>query len=417
MTFFSRAGATAATSGTQTFPTGFQPKALVFSAVAAADNDTAVAAELSSCYGVSDGTTTLTVLCRDVDNQATTNTARGWGTGISLMDGAGTISVTGSIAFTATGFTITWDSAPGTLVVHWLALGGSDLQAKVLQFTKNGTGSGSFTGVGFQPTSAILLGSSVGADAPSTVDGDLMMSVGVVASADHCIGMASDDAQASSDANRQHWQTRCLFARTGSGAAAQFEADFTSFDADGFTLNWVSNVTANCRYGGLFLRGVTANATSFNADSTSGAHTQSVTGLPAQPDAGMLFSVALTAASAANNAHGIFSMGFWDTGLNQAGTSWFSKDAQADSVTEQGGSATSAVYGIGSSSAPFLTEVGAIANIGATSFDVVWSTKGTTSTSLWSLLQFTGSTTPDLSEPAVAAPVFLGSSLAGFGPG
>lgn len=140
-------------------------------------------------------------------------------------------------SFDATGYTINWDTVSSGRHFFWVALKG--IQAKVGTFNqKTSTGTDSVTGVGFQP-SCLLLASANGTAASQD---DLKVSFGAASStsARACVWVGADDA-ADPMADDQDLDTAAIIKLITPGTPTlNAEADLSSFDSDGFTLNWTT---------------------------------------------------------------------------------------------------------------------------------------------------------------------------------
>jgi hypothetical protein len=161
------------------------------------------------------------------------------------------------------------------------------LDCKVGTFTEKATtGSQGYTGVGFQPKALIIFGGALGG---ANTEAKLHFGAGTSSSARYAQGIYSRDAAATSVAGRDGSASLILNA-TASGMGDRGQADLTSLDADGFTLNYsvVSGLSRTHNYmalGGADLTDVKAG--SFTAASSTG--NQGVTGVGFQPDCLILF--------------------------------------------------------------------------------------------------------------------------------
>lgn len=253
------------------------------------------------------------------DAVADSNTARRESNGQCIAFADQTGAVTGYAhmnSFDSDGFTLNWtvisSPAPGK-ELFYLAIGGSEISAKVLTWTSPTTAtSKSVTGAGFQPDLVIHLSAGSNTAPPfSTVHANL--GIGVM---DKNGGQWSNswdhiDALATSDTYRHQRTDRCLM--TAFGGAAVIEAHYTSMDTDGFTVTFdVANVGGNPRYVfSLCLKGLTTKVGSFNTAQLTTATTQAVTGTGFQP-AGILFSTFGGGATTAISSQGIHSVGASD---------------------------------------------------------------------------------------------------------
>lgn len=187
-------------------------------------------------------------------------------------------------SFDADGFTLNWSTnSGGTQIIHYLALGGSDITGqKVLTLTSPTlTGNKSYTGVGFKPDSLILAGPSSTSALPfSTTASDLKLSFIAGGGSVSSLNVGGPDASGVSDTYRVI-KTASSTIRTNTSFTTSEESTFVSMDTDGFTLNYSTAGTADI-FGCLALKGVRNKVGSFTSTGT-------ITGVGFAPNA-VLFS-------------------------------------------------------------------------------------------------------------------------------
>ena len=96
---------------------------------------------------------------------------------IGLIQFDGTLLTEATVSFTSAGFTLDWTTAPGgAFNLFYLALGGTGItSAKVVPWTANTTtGNQSITGVGFQPSCVLTIGTGDTAASPDTTTQNLI---------------------------------------------------------------------------------------------------------------------------------------------------------------------------------------------------------------------------------------------------
>ncbi len=210
------------------------------------------------------------------------------------------------VSMNADGFTLNFTTANATAyIVNYMALGGSDLSANITHITTPFvTGSQSTTGVGFKPDAMILIGGSTGDD-------------------NRGLGFTSGpSAQVTNSSNYNVGATTIgRYQRTNeaysqiNGNTIQVEAALTSFDTDGFTLNYTTVDGASNEMSALSLKGAEFKAGSLTQKTSTG--TQATTGVGFQP-VGLLTSTVLnTASSSVNNNYIVQAIGATD-GSSQA---------------------------------------------------------------------------------------------------
>ncbi len=174
------------------------------------------------------------------------------------------------------------------------------------------TGSQIVTGTGFLPKAVIFwwtrqtsYGESAGIRVGhgfATHDGGAYQNCGVA--------FASDDGAASSNAGRQRSATYSIIILSNGDPTRSAQASITSFNNDGFTLDWQTNearadIIQYVALGGADLTNAKTN--SFSLAATPG--TQDVTGVGFQPDFAV-FLWTFTEATGTNTAHAEMGLGF-----------------------------------------------------------------------------------------------------------
>ncbi len=292
---------------------GFQPKALILFGTDELYNQYDNGLELH--IGFSDGTNDRAIAMDVNDNVDPTNTCRTNSETLIIKtllscNGGSTGAEAELQSFDSDGFTLNWLDVLGTGGgVQYIALGGSDItNVKVGTITSGtSTGNKAYTGVGFQPDFIMFLydrqsgtgvsdhaGFGMGFATSSTKRGAFM---GV-----------SEDAQATSDTARAQRTDRVIYQLTPSNTAnVNAEADFVSFDTDGFTLNWTDLPTdTNDKFHFMAIKGGKYDVGKFNQKNSTG--TQSITGTGFTPT-GLLFASFNNAAASTIQAHNRLSFG------------------------------------------------------------------------------------------------------------
>ena len=239
------------------------------------------------------------------------------------------------VSFEANGFTLNWTDAPSSAwIVHYIALGGSDLTNVFLKTFNSEvlTGNKAYTGVGFLPDCLVSLGAHTGTTLPSTTATGLSPSIGfgLSSTARHVAGFGDQDNVATSNAASYLYASRVL-------AIANMEdsentlADIVSLDADGFTLNYTSvigsarPVAVLCLKGGQYKVGV-------ETQKTSGG-TKATTGVGFQPTGMLCIGADAVADTLRQENGGRLVLGGASSGAE--GTSWFnSQDATGTAETD-----------------------------------------------------------------------------------
>lgn len=365
----------------------FTPKA-AFLVVQSADfSDTTLAPEIVHCHGFSDGTTSRFMGIRDDDAATTSQTARCWTSTIRTVNTSAATTIEGTVALTSDGFTIDWTTISGACSVAWWVIGGQGVSAKVLLFNRATTGSAGVTGAGFQPKALIGLGTST-ADAPTAANADAFAMLGFADDdADEVgIGTSHNDAVGAANTSRIYSQSAFLARRDASNSADDTVISITSLDSDGFTYN-ASTHPASSRFYAVLCLGGTGIAASdivhLTADSTTGAHTQTMTGFPFDPDAGLALGASTAATGGAVTADA--TIGAFDSTLSQWSMLYHSIDAADPMEADEGGSSTSVLSAYASADGAY-DAVGNITAKDSDSIDIGWDAGKIATQFLWSML-------------------------------
>lgn len=323
---------------------GFKPKGLLSSSHSGNGSHNDVLAGAFWNMGASDGTTHKAISIQDFDAQATT-AVRGFQADVlfnmvhpttladNLKQGAPT-------SLNDDGFTVNWTQSDGTpRQIGILAFGDTPvsstkgLKVKVGSFVKSSaTGTQAISGVGFQPKALILF--STGTNTANGFAGSPRTALGLSsgASASYAVCAASLNATSPSNASRRFAAKALTLVDWGETLRA--ECDLTSFDADGFTLNWTTNDTSAFIINYIALGGddlTNAKAVQWACPTTTGE--ASVTGVGFKPDCVLHAGNLITAALPASIAHAHFGFGAMDRHGNQWSNAFLAEDALATSNT------------------------------------------------------------------------------------
>lgn len=147
------------------------------------------------------------------------------------------------------GFSININPAPGAAVIWgYVALGGS-IRVKAGTFSQpSSTGAQAITGVGFTPAQLLFASASASAAGPQS---QTRPSYGLAESSTKRVayGNSATNGSSPTQAGRQASESLCITHNSGTGTTVTAAADFTSMDADGFTVNWsTADATARKEY-------------------------------------------------------------------------------------------------------------------------------------------------------------------------
>lgn len=276
---------------------GFQPKLVLFLTAFAnsraptdglAHEEVGFGAACSSterfAWGVfsQDNKATSTITNRHFRDDACIYLANGFSGGAETVDVEFDF-----VSFDADGFTLDNVAGSSGPEILYLALGGDDItDVAVGQWTfTSGTGSLSVTGVGFQPDLVLFSGCS--GQTNTWNDHALGFFGAAISSTEEAVlGFADRDAQSTSITDRYQRSNRCVALPYNEGIHT--EAEFTSMDSDGFTINKLNAPGSNqAGYGYIALKGDFNKKIHIWDDPTStGSHSE--TGVGFQPDAMIL---------------------------------------------------------------------------------------------------------------------------------
>jgi hypothetical protein len=278
----------------QTVPHGLGeiPKAIIFWTVGAPTSGF-TANELIS-FGYTDGTSSFSTNDGTLDGVATSSSAKGLGLSpIRLVSGANNILADAAfVGWNATDFNLNWttnNAVPAR--VHFLAIGGTAVRAKVLNWTAPGSATTkAITGVGFRPD--VVFHAAAGST-PMVPPANLAFghnSVGVM-SADGQWVVGHYDEHGFNPSRTSRWQSSNACIEHGAIAGDSFSnrAVFSSLDADGFSVTYTLSSGAQTHYGSLALSGIPVKVGSFSKI-TSGSM-QAIAGIGFQPGALLLAGV------------------------------------------------------------------------------------------------------------------------------
>lgn len=158
-----------------------------------------------------------------------------------------------AVTFAERGFSIAWDRPLGPCLVHYLALGGDDVEsAAVVRFRGDSEGQHGVRGLGFQPDLVVLAPTYRG-PAP---EANLLACVGAsTATAQAAAGFASADGRSPSEVRVAQRDDAVVVVPLPGRREPAAEARLLSVDADGFTLDWRFDERGPIDVVGLALRG------------------------------------------------------------------------------------------------------------------------------------------------------------------
>jgi hypothetical protein len=313
---------------------GFRPKIVLFMPTPMTADGIQVDLRMAFGAGIS-STERMVFEASSEDGQGTTDTASESSAALCLMlNNVGTTTAdveADLVTLDADGFTINITTAPGTAYrVGYMALGGADLtNVAIGDFAaSNGSGNQSVTGVGFQPDGIIFVLNRRGSMGAAGGDAHLSLGFATSSSERGCIGMFSNSGAATSQTTRHQRTDACIISLGGSTGNENGLADFVSFDADGFTVNWSNAHDPQVGYiafkGGQYFVG--------NLTTQTGTGTFAETGVGFQGNAGIFASFCNAAdAASAGVDHLERSVGFATLSTERFSIGGTDEDGQATS--------------------------------------------------------------------------------------
>jgi hypothetical protein len=283
---------------------GVQPQAVIFFCNTRT-SDGSSPNLLTSIGFATDSTHRFAIGAQSDDNVGTSNTRRSVANDKCINLGTNNAGTTGLVAdlvsMDSDGFTLNWSVVTSGADIHYLALAGIS-NATVKTFTlPTSTGSQAVTGVGFQPTSALLLTGS--ATASGAAAGEARLNVSGSDGTTHFSFAHTADHNSGNAVGRMVFETNeWLKLRTGS-ATTDGTTDFTSFDSDGFTYNCPDAYVGAYLAAALCLRGLRCKVGTLTVPGGTGA--QAVTGVGFKPQAVLFLADGNTVAGTARSEYNV----------------------------------------------------------------------------------------------------------------
>ncbi len=226
--------------------TGFQPKALILlTSNAYLPDPPSYDAEYNLQIGFSDGTNdrSIAAVSEDASNPTDACRTNSETIGKTLQPFCNSIEGDGEVqSFDEDGFTIHWSDPIGSgAFAQYIALGGADLtdvKVGTLPTPTNVTGNKAYTGIGFQPDFVMFIYTRQNETGVQS-HAEFGLGFATSSSEEGAVVGVSEDGRTTSDTFRAQRTDRVIYQLTPSTGALNAEAEFVSFDSDGFTLNWI----------------------------------------------------------------------------------------------------------------------------------------------------------------------------------
>lgn len=263
---------------------GFQPK-IIFLYADGLASDTTSATNTLLMEGVATSSTNRGVMSYYRDNGSNTYRSEHNDRVINMTTGASSFVVADFVSMDSDGFTVNVTTAVGAVeIINYVAIGGTDLTNVFVKHFQSPASPSSpqVTGVGFQPDAVLFYG------ALNTVVAANSSGVANVRGAALSSSSRWSNSSTSVSAFYSNQKTNKAISLIGDAGAVYEEADFTSMDADGFTLNWGTVLGDQRYYYAVCLKGGQYKLGSFNQATSTG--NQDVTGIGFTPSLLMMTS-------------------------------------------------------------------------------------------------------------------------------
>ena len=225
-------------------------------------------------------------------------------------------------AYTNDGFILNWQTNEVRAdIVHFVALGGSDLTAaRTGSFDlATGTGTQDITGVGFQPDFVMFLWTFTEAADTNAAHAEVGMGLAASSTKRGAIVANSRNGRGTMDTWQQQRTDSCILLLDPTSGGQDAIADFNQFLADGFRLSKSDGPATNTPIFYLALKGGEYDVGSFDSSTTSG--NQDITGVGFQPKLALLVTQGRsTSTSIGSTAELMFGAA---TASTERGVAWF----------------------------------------------------------------------------------------------
>lgn len=296
---------------------GFTPKAVIFWATRQTATGFANGSDLSVGFATSASQRyCATVTMLDATAAATATAVHRQDSNLCLvtqMTAGGTSQVTLDLtSLDADGFTVTSAIPAGTpvaVIVHYLALGGSDLANAYVgnAAPSSGTGAKTITGVGFQPDCVLVIDTTLTTIGSAFSNGNLALAAFTGSGARSAEIRTRDSVNPTQ--TLQYQVNKAVATYSNAADTVDHEATLTTMDSDGFTLNYTTRASANA-FGFLALKGGNYHVGVQTQKTSTG--TKATTGVGFLPTGLLLFGCSATANASVDLTQGHLALGATD---------------------------------------------------------------------------------------------------------
>jgi hypothetical protein len=249
-------------------------------------------------YGFSDGTNSAVCAMASEDSPTTGNAGSSirQNAAVALLNVAGgspeTLLARGSISFGTNKFTVTWDVNDTTAaIIQYFIIGGSDItNVKLVNTTlQTGTGSKTYTGVGFQGDFINILASNDSASS-EYVDSSFCIGFATSDTAVGCVAPGIEDGGGNSDPHLRVLTDSLIYTSDSNSGAIDGNAGFSSWTSDGFVTSSTNQFDdPNQMFSYLVIKGGLWDVGNFTQPTSNGTQNVSITAAR-DPEGVMLFS-------------------------------------------------------------------------------------------------------------------------------
>jgi len=380
---FTKATGTAPASQIITHGLGTTPKALIL--WTNGKTSEAFSSNFLYAFGMSDGTTSKSFAAAGLDAAASSNNStRLANKALTIVQwGEVTLAEADLTALSSTTFTLNWTTNnTQAYVIHYIAIGGADVSAKVVNWTaKTNTGNQSVTGFGFRPDVVLHVHG-----------GDKFKTTAPLSQAGAGIGLGAMDDIGNQWANHSLTVDNAGTSNTQRGQATDAtifafdknlnltkKASWVSMDQDGFTLKFATANGNASEIISLALKGVTSKPGSFNKSTGGAPATQTISGVGLQPSL-LLLSSFQDIAQANPVAQARFGLGAADA--TTQGSSALTDQDNVGTTNTDGIDKTSKVFIKVNNNTPAIDAEAGLSSFNADGFTLNWTTNDAVATQM-----------------------------------
>jgi hypothetical protein len=354
---------------------GFQPKIVLFFGTQSTSD--ASASDATVFFGVAVSSTDRRAITTSAADNVTSTQARYNNKNTAcIVIATGTVTeavVADLVSMNSDGFTLNFDTVDSRArIINYLALGGTDLTNYATgQDTIPTTATTKAVTVGFRPDCVLLFSGKTNTSASASAAANTAAFLGWFTSTTGraYTGWRSRNARPSASTFHRQSASKAVAGISDTGVFA--EADVSSIDTNGFTLNWTTVPGAAEFYYYVALKGPQFKVGSFNQATSTG--TQATSGVGFQPAALLLASANATTSSATNTQQST-SLGMATSTSQRAGIWWGDNDGVSTTQADGDLDRTKAIILTNPGSTPTRVAAADLSSFDASGFTLNWTT-------------------------------------------